>query len=124
MDDAFAVLLDWTRLLLPTAFGLVVGWLTAYRKRRKEAIKHLEDMQKAQNQGILALIRKTIIDCYDVFVRHGGPMTVERRHEITQLYEAYKTLDGNGVVDGLYEELMEQPVVVVNKSEVPIGPAH
>lgn len=120
MDEVSAVILDWVRLLLPTAFGLVVGWMTAYRKKRKEAVKHFEEMQQAQNKGILALIRKTIIDFYDLYVRHGGPMTVERRHEIGQLYEAYKTLDGNGVVDDLYDELMAEPTVVVNKQEVPI----
>ena len=119
MDDAFAVLLDWVRLLLPTAFGLIVGWVVGYRKKRQEAIKRLEDRQEANNKGTLALIRKTLIDLYDLYVRHGGPMTVERRHEIGQLYEAYKTLGGNGVIDGLYQELMDQPTVVVNKQEVP-----
>lgn len=83
-------------------------------------MKRLESKQDANNKATLCLVRKTIIDFYDLYVRHDAPMTIERIHEITELYHAYKGLNGNGVVERMYEELVELPIVVVNKQEVPI----
>lgn len=116
--------LDWVRLLLPTVLALVLGWVggawTKHHEKRTEEIKRIEQKQDANNKATRCLVRKEIIDGYDMFVRHEAPMTVERRHEYTELYESYKELGGNGVVDHLYEELVSQPTLIVNKAEVPI----
>lgn len=118
--DVTGELLDWARAILVPILMLVIGWLGAKYKDHQSDVKRLEDKQDANNQATCCLVRKTIIDMYDLFVRHSAPMTVERRHEITDLYNAYKRLGGNGVVDHLYEELASQPTVVVNRHEIPI----
>lgn len=117
--------LEWLRVVLPTVLALVLGWvsgaLTKHRTHRNEEIRRIEEKQDANNRATLCLVRKTIIDGYDTFVRCGAPMTVERRHEFTELYKAYKGLNGNGVVDHLYEELADQPTVILGKGGVPYG---
>lgn len=119
MDETTAEILNWARAILVPVLMLVIGWLSARYKDHQSDVKRLEDKQDANNKATCCLVRKTIIDMYDLFVRHQAPMTVERRHEITELYEAYKGLGGNGVVDHLYEEIEAQPTVVVNRQEIP-----
>ena len=113
--------LDWVRVILPTVLALVLGWvggaLSKHRQKRTEAIKRLEDKQDANNRGTCCLIRKAIIDGYDQFVKHNAPMSVERREEYTELYNAYKALGGNGVIEHLYEQLHSLPTHIVNQQE-------
>ena len=115
MDDVTIEILNWARAILVPILMLVIGWLGAKYKDHQSDVKRIEDKQDANNQATFCLVRKTIIDMYDIYVRHQAPMTVERRHEITELFEAYKGLGGNGVVDHLYEEIKSQPTVVIDK---------
>ena len=115
------VFVDIVKAVIPTILALTLGWIGGAWTRRKEKhsdeLRRIEAKQDANNKATRCLVRKAIIDGYDLFVVHQAPMTVERRHEYTELYEAYKELNGNGVVDHLFDELINQPTVIINKED-------
>lgn len=105
---------------LSFALGLVASLLARRRAQEDKIIeeqkhqdKAMVDKQIAGNIGLLALIRKSLVDSYERHVTLKVPMTIERRHEIDQMYAAYKTLGGNGTITHLYEELSECPTEIV-----------
>lgn len=109
---------DITKLLLSCVLsfglGLLTMALTKRKQRTEEEGKHLETMQAANNLGTLALIRKALVDSYDTYVLKKTPMTVERRHEIDQLFKAYQELGGNGTIAHLYDEITRCETEIVS----------
>lgn len=107
----------------------VAGWLFAplcawflakyedQRKRTKEAVeaaKSQDDEEKEMmRKTFKAILRKDLVDAYRDYVIEGKPLTVERKHEITEGYEAYAYWGGNGTGKDMYEGICEVSVVIV-----------
>lgn len=100
---------------LCAALGLAVGWIASARKSRTEREKKISATQDAIKEGVLALLRAQLVDAYERHITHGGPLTVERRHEIDRAYKAYKALGGNGTIGHLYDEICEHPTFIVGE---------
>lgn len=86
----------------------VCGWLLA-------RVKRLGAQDKAMRDGMKAVLRKELIDDYEKYVANGRNqvMTVERRHEIDEVYRAYETLGGNGTGKAMYAELCKIEVSII-----------
>lgn len=102
---------------LCTAVGLAVGWIVSARKSRTKRERKISEVQDAIREGVLALLRAQLVDAYERHVTHGGPLTVERRHEIDRAYEAYRALGGNGTIERLYQEICNLPTHIVGEKE-------
>lgn len=103
--------MDWHQVfvaLLPTLAGGIFGYLVAMlRKRTKQ--------DQATAQIIKALGRKEIMDAYQTYIVEGRHMTVERFEQLTEIFEAYTTLGGNGTVKRMYEEIKaKRPWIVTD----------
>lgn len=46
---------------------------------------------------------------------HNGYTTIDEKSEITELYESYKVVGGNSVIDDLYSEFMKLPTKTMKK---------
>ena len=103
------VVIDWIRLLCPAAFSALLAWVIASKKTHTEDKKHQDEenkaFQKAIADGVRSLLRKNIVDAYELYVVHHSPLTVERYHELDAQHSAYKGLNGNGTVDHMWDEL-------------------
>lgn len=103
-------------LLAPVCSALVVA-LREQRRRTREATEEAacakESHEAAQNQMLLALGRSKLVDAHEAYVTNGRPLTVERKHEITETYEAYKDLGGNGTGEAMYAAICEVPITIV-----------
>lgn len=104
-DAAFA------QLVLPLMTSLVTGaagYLVAMlRKRTKE--------DRATAKVIKAMARKEIMDAYQLYVAEGRHMTVERFDQLTEIFEAYIDLGGNGAAKRMYEEIKaKRPWIVTD----------
>lgn len=86
----------------------VCGWLLAQ-------VKRLGAQDKAMRDGMKAVLRKELIDDYEKYIANGDnrKMTVERRHEIDEVYNAYRTLGGNGTGEAMYKELCKIEVSII-----------
>lgn len=117
MDPVISGIFSLIQTIFSAVLGMVVGILTAKINRHTDEVEKLEKRQKAGNDALKCLVRKSIIDLHDQHVNQGVPMTVERIHELTELHESYKILGGNGVIDKIYEELMNIPTTVIGKED-------
>ena len=94
--------------LLPSIATGVGGYLIAiHRKRSKQ--------ERATAQIIKALGRKEIMDAYQAYIVEGRHMTVERFEQLTEIFEAYTDLGGNGTAKRMYEEIKaKRPWIVTD----------
>lgn len=103
--------MEWHQILLPLLPSVVTGifgYLVAMLRRRTK-----ED--RATAQIIKALGRKEIMDAYQVYIVEGHHMTVVRFEQLTEIFEAYTTLGGNGTAKRMYEEIkVKRPWVVTD----------
>lgn len=81
----------------------LAGYLTSSLRK-----KHTHD--DAMEVGMQVLLRKALIDSYDYYHNQCHKMTVERRREIVEAYEAYALLGGDGVVSKMVADITENDV--------------
>lgn len=81
----------------------VCGWLGA-------RFSMLRKRDEALYCGMRVLLRSSLNDAYVYYVTDQHPLSLERKREIDEAYEAYAALGGNGTGRQLYEELCEIPV--------------
>lgn len=87
--------IEW---LITACLAGIVGYLASTLKRRKTH-------DKAMEIGMQVLLRKALIDAYDYYHNQNHKLTLERKREITEAYEAYELLGGDGVIHELMENL-------------------
>lgn len=104
MEEFWKVFLQ----LLPSIVTGVAGYLIAiHRKRNKQ--------ERATAQIIKALGRKEIMDAYQAYIVEEHHMTVERFEQLTEIFEAYTDLGGNGTAKRMYEEIKaKRPWIVTD----------
>lgn len=77
------------------------GALSFFFTKYKSVVKK----EKAERDGMRELLRCKLIDYHDKYVDRGScPIYI--KEAATRSYEAYHDLGGNGVITGLYQELM------------------
>lgn len=78
-------------------------------------LKKRTAQDKAMGQILKAIGRKEIMDAYQAYIIEGHKMTVERYEQLTEIYEAYAALGGNGTAKRMYEEITaKRPWVVTD----------
>lgn len=105
----------WLGPLITGAFTLVVALieLRASKERkdekqaREEAAKEREH-DRALNDGVLALLRNSIIGQYNHYMEQGY-IRIYALENALSMYEAYHSLGGNGTVTKLVDALRELP---------------
>ena len=86
-------------LAVAAAFGGIVGFLGGQ-------VKRLTARDRAIEQGIGIILRRQLMEDYEEHVINGHPLTVERRREIDECWEAYHDgLGLNGSGGKAYEAL-------------------
>lgn len=106
-----------------TAWAIViVGWVisicgvgTIVSKAINRRIENISEQQKTQKarqeaveHGVQALLRSNMIAIYNKYTEKGS-VPIYERENIAHLYEEYKTLGGNGVIESLMEKLSDLP---------------
>lgn len=81
------------------------GWLVA-------RVRQLNKRDAALYSGMKALLRKELMNDFETYVVNKRPLSVERKREIDECYEAYSSLGGNGTGKQMYEKLCNVKVQV------------
>lgn len=79
------------------------GWLGA-------KVTTLRKRDEALYCGMRVLLRASLYEAYDEYVTQQRPLSLERKREIIEAWEAYDALGGNGTGKQLYDELCEIPI--------------
>lgn len=104
--DTVITIVGW--LMAPLCSGLVVA-LVNQRKQtkraREEAARHTGDIERARIVIEKASARAHIKEAYQRYVIEGHKMTIAAYEELTEEYEAYRILGGNGTAKAYMEEI-------------------
>lgn len=111
------VVIPWDNIVLTivtAALSILVGWLlNAVRQQASEALRDKEDScreQEALKAGVKALLRGEIMRQHHKAVAQGYA-TTDDKEVMERTYAAYHDLDGNGVAERLYTEMMSLPTI-------------
>ena len=74
------------------------GWLVA-------RVRQLNKRDAALYEGMRAILRKELMNDFETYVVNQRPLSVERKREIDECYQAYAALGGNGTGQQMYEKL-------------------
>lgn len=86
----------------------LAGYLTSSLRK-----KHTHD--DAMEQGMRVLLRTQIVDAYYKYHIKQTKMSVERRAELDESFEAYVQLGGNGTVAQLFHEMDDDDVWILDE---------
>ena len=102
---------------LQVMFGAIVtGFSVAYKKyvdkkRAEEKCKRdLEEVRLREfeliKQAMQATLRGQIIQAYNHCLDRGNICRIYEKENAEELYKSYHALGGNGVIDGVYKDLL------------------
>ena len=103
--------MEWlTQPIVSQIVGVIVAAACGYLGAQ---VKRLNARDKALYDGMQALLRRQMVDDFERYVVDGAAMSIERKQEITDCYQAYAALGGNGVGAEMYEKLRAVKVEVM-----------
>ena len=79
---------------------------TEQKKKEKEARKREEERMEALEDGVVCLLRKELIADHEKWMSKGY-ITSKALENGLLMYDAYKKLGGNGMIDHMKEEIEE-----------------
>lgn len=85
-------------IVLPILLSYIV-WLLKKQKKDRDA----------NNVGTMLLLRVHIIDYYDKWIQRAY-ITKPELENFIEMYNAYHTLGGNGMITGLLDEVKRLPI--------------
>ncbi len=98
------ILGNWIEWLMLGVFSAASLW---HRKVMK-AISDDKAKDKAVAEGVEALLRDRIIDCYNKYEKKGV-CPIYAKENVKRLYAPYHELGGNDVATELVEQLLGMP---------------
>lgn len=94
------ILLETYTIALPILLGYIV-WLLKKQKRDRDA----------NSKGTMLLLRVQLIEYHEEWTARGY-VTKHGIQNFIEMYEAYHSLGGNGMVTHLLEEVNELPIKI------------
>lgn len=77
--------------------------------KRKQEEKH-EKRERALEEGVLCLLREMLIQSHAKYMKKGS-ISSKALESGLAMYEAYKGLGGNGMIDHMKVEIEELPII-------------
>ncbi len=86
-------------IALPIVLGYIV-WL----------LKEGKGIRSANSEGTKCLLREKLIDYHDKYMEKQAIPSYALRNWV-EMFNAYKRLGGNGMIDGMDKEIHELPII-------------
>ncbi|WP_286144693.1 hypothetical protein [Bacteroides caecimuris] len=86
-------------IALPIVLGYIVWLLKEQRKVRS-----------ANSEGTKCLLREKLIDYHDKYMEKEAIPSYALRNWV-EMFNAYKRLGGNGMIDGMDKEIHDLPII-------------
>ena len=91
--------------LLMSAITAVAGYLGGKLKEQRALQDSRKEHDRLMEAGMVAVLRRDLVDAYQNHVTEGHTLTVERKRELDDEYEIYAALGGNGTGKQMYESV-------------------
>lgn len=95
----YQFLMQTYRIVLPIALGYIV-WLLQNQKKSRDA----------NSEGTKCLLRVKLIEYHDKYVEQGSIPSYALTNWI-DMYNAYKGLGGNGMIEGMDKEVRNLTII-------------
>lgn len=92
------IIVDICAIIMPTLLGYVV-WLLKNQKKDRDA----------NSKGTMLLLRVQLIEYHEKWTERGY-ITKHGAENFIEMYDAYHSLGGNGMVTKLLEEIKKLPI--------------
>ncbi len=99
------ILIDTYTIVLPILLGYIV-WLLKKQKRERDA----------NSRGTMLLLRVQLIEYHDKYIELEYIPSYAYEN-FMEMYEAYHSLGGNGMITKMYEEIQELHLKTKKKGE-------
>ena len=107
-------MIEWiAKYWLGLAFGALVGWLTAWVKKREAEDNKRDAKNAAMEQAMLAILHDRLYnECTYYLTQEYIPVNKaeEVMNNVKLIYEAYHTLGGNGTGTEIYNRFRSLPL--------------
>ena len=108
---------EWiTKYWVEWVFGVLIAGITWVVRRLGKRLKTAQQENEALRDGMRSLLRAKIIEKSERALKDGWCGT-RLRDTINDMYESYHALGGNGVVQGVVEQVMRLPAIEPGKGE-------
>ena len=97
-DNMQKIIVDICAIIMPTLLGYVV-WLLKNQKKDRDA----------NSKGTMLLLRVQLIEYHEKWTERGY-ITKHGLENFIEMYDAYHSLGGNGMVTKLLEEIKKLPI--------------
>lgn len=109
--------MDIWAIIVTAAFGFVSAMLAYMLQQKMKENKELKakreqeetQHEKAMKNGVLCILRKHLIDDHNYWMAKGY-ITSTALESGLLMYQAYKGLGGNGMIDHMEEEIQALPI--------------
>lgn len=106
-----------TLLIAGVAPAVVTYFIGKYKKIKLNKDEEFEALKKnieALNQGMRAILRKTLLDAYNEYYVNRIPLTIERKKELTHAWDSYESNGGNGTMKEIWKKMQTIDVKVTD----------
>ena len=102
---------EWiTRYWVEWVFGLAIGCMGAALRQLSKKLRETKAANDAVRDGLRSLLRRQVIEDCEASIRDGYcPAT--KKDTISDMYNSYHALGGNGTVTQLVHEMMSLPTI-------------
>lgn len=103
--------MDWIHLIAAPAVSAFIGAVVAACVSRiKSGYSESRDGNRAEREGILALLRCKLTEAHMLHVDREMPLSLYERENIVRVHQAYHDLGGNDIGDKAFKEIMDLPI--------------
>ena len=107
-------------MIISSVLSVIVAYLgrkiTKENERRDEIEKAIADEELALKNGIRSILRDRILHVCSA-CENRNSITIEELENITDLYQSYTHLGGNGAITKIYNDTIKLPLKKENKEE-------
>lgn len=97
-----SVLVQTYTVILSVLLPILLGWIVALLKGQKKD-------RKANSAGTMLLLRVQLIEYHDKWTERGYVTKIGLQNFI-EMYDAYHTLGGNGMITDLKKQVEQLPI--------------
>ncbi len=99
---------ETVRLLVSTLIPLAVGYMAAWIRDKLKEQKQSQEEYAAIKAGVQALLRDRMIALHSHYEEKGWA-PIYARENFIDMYVSYKNLNGNGVIEDIYQQFLTLP---------------
>lgn len=115
------IILDVIKAVLPFLIGYIVAAYKAKHAKIEKERLELEKILMALSEGVKGLIEDRIMQAYNFYVEREHPCSHASKKVITNMFNSYTTLGGDGTLPNNYHKIMDLQETTYDVPTTPPG---